>query len=133
MKTIFLNLLLLTITFVSCSKENNNETGENEIIGKWKLIQTYADPGDGSGNWMSVTENESYLLIFYANNTFERNGSLNDCSGTYSIVNTVLTLNCNNVESTYSYSIANKNLIIDGSPFYCDESCAEKFERIIDQ
>ncbi|WP_342331852.1 hypothetical protein [Pedobacter sp. FW305-3-2-15-E-R2A2] len=57
-------LLLLFIAisglFFSC-KKNKDKSEAVEIYGKWKLTETMADPGDGSGKYIKATGEPKYL------------------------------------------------------------------------
>ena len=46
------SLFLVLNIFLSCGKTNDSSS----LVGKWKLIATLADPGDGSGRWQPVSE-----------------------------------------------------------------------------
>ncbi len=68
------NFILLTAILFSladCQKATT-QTVNNSIIGKWKLSEYLADPGDGSGTWhaASSTLGSSYL-------EFKEDGTLN--------------------------------------------------------
>src|SRR5450432_3061239 len=66
------NLVLLTailFSLVACNK-TATQTINRSIIGKWKLSEYLADPGDGSGAWHPVdSSNPSYL-------EFKKDGTL---------------------------------------------------------
>lgn len=75
MKKFFL-LAAVVLAFASCKK---NTQAENEsIAGKWKLSESFADPGDGSGTWQAADPlHPSYLefkkdgrLIFSPSNIY---------------------------------------------------------------
>lgn len=65
-------LLLLFIAtsglFFSCKKDKK-EPAPVEIYGKWKLIETMSDPGDGSGKYIKATGEPKYL-------SFNKDGKL---------------------------------------------------------
>ena len=133
MKNIFLTILV-SIIVMNCSLGDDNQKAD--IIGKWKLIETYDDLGDGGGDWVIVSVDDSYTYQFKDDNTFIRSGGQSDCNGVYSLESNVeqysiLTLTCQNSEGAKrTQSFNNNYLIIDVAPYGCDESCAEKFKRI---
>ncbi len=124
--------IIITILFVSCSKEEPN-TFQNQLIGKWNLIEVYADPGDGSGTYNPVTS-EKYVE-FLANGTVKSNGPLCNLSietnegftGTYSIVTKKISGNdCQPNPLGIRFDIVDNYLIIN---FPCIEGCGEKYEK----
>jgi hypothetical protein len=48
MKKLF---LFATVLFSVAACERTTPVGNNSLIGKWKLSESLADPGDGSGTW----------------------------------------------------------------------------------
>ena len=49
---------------------------ESDLRGTWLLIEQYADPGDGSGDFRKV--NSAKTIQIFANGTFTSNGSFCD-------------------------------------------------------
>ncbi|RZK01005.1 MAG: hypothetical protein EOO43_24960, partial [Flavobacterium sp.] len=63
MKKILLSLFAIACTlYLSCKKTNSTD-GPGEVYGKWKLTETYQDPGDGSGKYRKVMGDAKYLTI----------------------------------------------------------------------
>lgn len=62
--------LFLCISFVVACKKNSLTAGS--FTGKWKLIATLADPGDGSGQWQPVTGTDKFIR-FNADSSLESN------------------------------------------------------------
>lgn len=55
-------LLCICMMFVlSCKKDGKNDS--SDITGRWKLSETLADPGDGSGKWRKA-ESTDYIQFF---------------------------------------------------------------------
>ncbi len=53
-------LLLLLFAFAACKKNPSFEN--NSLVGKWKLTESLADPGNGSGKWQKADPvNPQYL------------------------------------------------------------------------
>lgn len=100
----------ISISFLSCEKSKSTDFGSSSIVGKWKLIEVYADPGDGSGKFTKVEGGK--ILEFSSDGEVSTNASL--CS---MISNGFL-------KETSSYIIKqtsdNKNTIkIEKCPTYC--------------
>jgi hypothetical protein len=61
---------LILYTIAACKKSSVPLQINSSIVGKWKLSESYSDPGDGSGTWQKADPlNPSYL-------TFNPDGSL---------------------------------------------------------
>ncbi|TCD03790.1 hypothetical protein [Pedobacter psychroterrae] len=65
-KTLFALLIITTGLYLSCKKDQN---GPTEFYGTWKLTETLADPGDGSGKYMKVQGATRYI-------TFDQSGNV---------------------------------------------------------
>jgi len=136
MKTLY--FLLMLVFFLSCTESGSQEG--NNILGSWKLIETFNDDGSGNGgnvSWQTVSDELSYTIQFEDNSTFKiLNSSTNCYFGEYNIIDYVLTLtfstnSCN--VSKYNIDFSDNYLLLNGSPFSCDEACIEKFEKLNDQ
>jgi hypothetical protein len=114
---------------ISCDKDDGSGS-KTELTGNWKLIEVLADPGDGSGTFLSVESDK--MITFKNNGIIASNGSLcdmsinsdNPTSGTYS--SSELTYNssdCLNPEYDYSFEQVGNTLIID---YPCIEPCKAK-------
>ncbi|MDD3788879.1 MAG: hypothetical protein PHO94_09315 [Petrimonas sp.] len=87
MKKILVLLIFCGVLF-SCDKSDDTEN--TELIGKWKLTEVLADPGDGSGTFHKVSSNKT--IEFQPNGAITSNGSICEMlgettipsSGTYS-------------------------------------------------
>lgn len=128
MKKQILLLLVVSLMF-SCSNDEDNL--ETELIGKWKLIEVLADPGDGSGTFEPVRSNK--IIEFKSDGTLTTNNSLCDpysdemiSSGTYE--NNTITTGCQNPNiATISFELKNQYLILN---FISNEGYSQKFEKI---
>ncbi|TDQ28646.1 hypothetical protein [Tenacibaculum caenipelagi] len=123
-------LLLLSIGLMfSCSNDQNSF--ETELIGKWKLIEVLADPGDRSGTFEPVEGNKT--IEFKSDGTLTTNSSLCEPysdeiinSGTYE--NNTITTDCQNPNiTTISFELSNQYLILN---FISNEGYSQKFEKI---
>lgn len=132
-------LSLLTIAIIGCSSDDEKIEAEQSIIGTWKLIEVYLDPGDGSGNWSSV-EN-GYTYNFLANGQFTST-RFSECStGNYVIDSNQLTLDfdCDGFttgieepEGTFieNYTFESNTIILVPNYILCIEGCGWKFEKV---
>ena len=129
MKTVFV-FFAFVIVFATASCSSDNVKDETiDITGKWKLIEKFSDRGDGNGHWVNVSDSDSYTINFDSNGSF----ITNTCSGRYEIFQSsynTLVLHCPNEVKKRSIILRDTFLIIDGTPYICDESCAEKFIKI---
>jgi len=61
MKKILIALsIIIAGLYISCKKQDNRP---GEIYGKWKLTETWVDPGDGSGRYSKVKGGAKYITI----------------------------------------------------------------------
>lgn len=131
------SILLFASLFLilSCSKDNDDRTiAVTELIGNWKLIEIYADPGDGSGDFMPVESDKS--VKFATDNVISSNGNLcfmsiesdSPSEGTYSAEAQTFSIgDCGIVATSSSFEIVGANLIIS---YPCIEACQEKYVKI---
>ncbi len=132
MKKLLLCLWLATLAS-SCLKSDDTEPIP-ELIGTWKLVAVYNDPGDGSGDY--VTVESSKVLTFKTSNVLTSNGTICNMSitsdaattGTYSITDGVITAtDCEVSHSSIRFSIKGANLVVS---YPCIEGCLSKFVKI---
>ncbi len=124
-------LLAITLTLMSCNDNNNSET--EIIFGEWKLIETLADPGDGSGVFLPIESDK--FIEFFNDGTFTSNGTLCQMSdeitsttGTYSETESqIYPTDCNNPDLSLTFEIINSRLIIN---YFCIEPCKEKYVKV---
>jgi hypothetical protein len=104
------------------------------LIGKWKLIEVLADPGDGSGIFHTVSSDK--VIEFKPDGTVVSNGSIcymsiesnSSSSGTYSLPDsTINSSDCQNSPFKIKFSKENAKLIIR---YPCDEACIAKYIKI---
>lgn len=119
--------ILLVSNFSSCKKDKNTT-----IVNKWKLIEQYSDPGDGSGDFNPVESNKT--IEFLDNGTVVSNGSLcnmnydTDGQSTASYTDsTLITHDCELDNFAIYYEIMNDNLFLW---YPCIEGCAQKYTKI---
>src|SRR6267154_988717 len=89
------------------------------LVGKWRLTQRLADPGDGSGVFTGVTSNKT--ISFFSDSTFQSTGSMCQLSiagdqftsGNYSPHhNTITPLDCKTTPLRIFYVIQDDDLIV---------------------
>ncbi|MGJ8592455.1 MAG: lipocalin family protein [Aquaticitalea sp.] len=134
MKTKFL-IFAIVLAFFSCSDDDNiPPQAVPEVVGTWKLVGVYLDPGDGSGDFETVDSQKT--VQFMTDGTVTSNGSLcvssaetdNPMSGTYSLEeSTITSLECNDTTIPVTFELVNSQLIIH---YTCIEPCKEKYDRI---
>ena len=126
------NILLLLLVVVagltpSCSKTNSN------LIGRWKLVETLADPGDGSGTFRRVSSNKT--LEFHSDGKLTSNGEICSISnetgspstGRFSLADsTIVGDNCRDLYRKITFEKHGKILILN---FPCIEPCRAKFKK----
>jgi hypothetical protein len=128
-------VILISILFVffDCSSDG---LGKNSLIGKWKLIEVLADPGDGSGVFKPVDSNKT--LEFFEDGFVRSNGSLctfniiadQESQGIYNTEDSsIIPDNCNSnfIELKINFKIEGSRLILN---YFCIEACSEKYKRI---
>lgn len=115
------------IIVFACSKSSDNNS--NSLVGKWKLIETLSDPGDGSGTWMQTN---SYSTIQFNNDSsaYEIPADQNRTLNHYSILNdsTTILFYSDNTSLKLYFKIEQNILTLMGG---CIETCGSKYKRII--
>lgn len=142
MKKLLVFLFLVGFLF-SCSKDNEIPNVVNpELFGKWKLIATFQDPGDGSGVFESIESEKT--IEFFDNGTFSMNGPLCSLS---TVVGENITGNVNssdnspdnilnaNQDCEWDNDVNEYRVRIEGSDLViywtaCVEGCAQKYQKL---
>lgn len=139
--------LLFTVVLVfifSCTSDDSKPSEEKNLLGKWKLIEQLADPGDGSGTFLPIESNRT--IEFFSDGTVQINGILcymssevgDKESGTYNLitdsntdaenVGVILPNTCNSRSAKVYFDLPlNGDLILW---YLCIEGCGQKFEKI---
>jgi hypothetical protein len=128
MKYYSFSLLTAAILFTAACGKEGVKSGNATLAGKWKLVESLADPGDGSGKWLPVTT--STQLLLNANGTTGGTAFPNYVS--YAIKDSV-TLTFSQSDKTiqnYRYKISHDTLSMspDG-PIRCFEPCGIRFKK----
>ena len=124
--------ILISLLTINCNK---NSKADSKITGKWRLIEQLLDPGDGSGEYVTIDSEKT--LDIKSDGTFTCNGdicSINGkseyaSSGIFDSEAKTITGTACMTESLFDigYSFKSGKLIL---AFPCFEPCLQKFERI---
>ena len=118
-------IALFLFALIACTKSSDKTS--SSVIGRWKLTETLADPGDGSGRWMPATT--EYIIQFNKDSTAYEN-PVNPYRNVsrYSATNdSTLTLFYSNGTSfNFYFKIESNTLTIMGG---CIEACGTKYRR----
>jgi hypothetical protein len=126
-------LIFVALTFsgllISCDKQLLDQIPDNSIIGKWKLYQTLADPGDGSGTWYSAYR-LSYVTI-HSNGVIECTGDELYQVQSYHIVDSthVELVFKSSQKILYRFEVKNPILEINAP---CREACGLRYIKVKD-
>ena len=121
-KLLLLLSIVIGITYSSCKKNND---GLGEVYGKWKLVETLADPGDGSGKYIKTKEDLS--LVLTKSGKVEGDAMLNTES--FKVLDSVSIefKNSNPAQTiTYRYKVTNNSLWLYPP---CIEGCGFHYTR----
>ncbi|WP_460218452.1 hypothetical protein [Psychroserpens sp. MEBiC05023] len=134
MKKIVL-LGFMCLCLLSCNNDDKtNDPQLSDIVGTWKLIEYYADPGDGNVNFIPIESDK--IIVFNSDGTLSSNANLcqvfaeigQASNGTYSELDLAYTiLSCPNQPYNGSYQVVDSKLIIE---YLCIEACQEKYVKI---
>jgi hypothetical protein len=129
-------LLVAIISVVACNNNDDDQVINNgNVTGQWQLVAILADPGDGSGTFITVDSQKR--LTFNDDATLSSNGNI--CSmntdtdvatnGTYSEENQTITGSCGIAPYPITYEFDTDGNLILNHP--CIEACREKYVRIL--
>ncbi|WP_147203520.1 hypothetical protein [Segetibacter aerophilus] len=119
-----------TVLFFACTKNYIVDDSINSaIVGKWFLVETLADPGDGSGRWTPVSDPNRYYMKFNSDGSLE-----NNTPGILANLRRYKTPNDSSINFVYPdgasfslrYKIEGNSLTLSGG---CIEACGSKFIR----
>lgn len=120
---IFYNLIIVFIflSVTACEKFRS----DTSLTGKWKLTETLADPGDGSGKWVSVKNSDSYLQI-NADGTLSSNNFINYKQ--YRVIDDqkIEFIYQNGMTTILNYKLNGNSLEIKGG---CIEACGSRYKK----
>ncbi len=118
----------------SCSNDDDCSS-DLELMGEWQLIETYIDPGDGSGTFRKVESNKT--VTFHSDGTITSNGSLCDVSieadepstGTYSLENSKFKPDDCSYPSDWENDFEQNGGFLTLA-YLCFEPCVEKYRKV---
>src|SRR5882757_1019337 len=127
MKTLSFTLLLfLGLFLITCKKDNS--AGDNTLTGRWKLTETYADPGNGKENYIPVPKDNKDYAIFSTNGTLSGTAFSNAVSYVVKDSVTIAITSKDNSIENYGYKITNGVLQMSpAGPIFCIEGCGARF------
>ncbi|WP_130736341.1 hypothetical protein [Flavobacterium sp. J27] len=125
---------LIMASLSSCNNDDSCSCANNKLVGKWKLIEVLADPGDGSGTFNPIESNK--ILEFKNNNTVVTNTSMCNpfsneivVSGVYNYFASTIVTNCQNpTAASVDFEIENNNFLI--LTYISTEGYAQKYKRV---
>jgi hypothetical protein len=128
-KPVFIFGWLLATMIFSCHKDSNKTTeNSSSLCGRWILVETLADPGDGSGKWTAV-DKPIYYLQLNTDSTIKTNylTGLGVARSFKTINNSVINFIFGNGQTIMNgYHMDNDSLTLTGG---CIEACGAKFIR----
>lgn len=139
MKRHIIYIFLIAFLF-SCEKESTQELSSEvvSLIGVWELSATYFSDGGQGGDWVEVSETDSFLLYLNSDLTYVSEADIEPCHiGSYNIENSLLyfypsDIACNS--SKFGFGVENENkLVLIEQDNNCEEICSYRFDRIIAQ
>lgn len=129
-KIVLLILATAGLLYISCKKTDKGIDGPGEVYGKWKLIETMQDPGDGSGRYKKVTGAAKYLVLSKsADNAGKFEGDAIPDLFSFRILDSVKMEVSSNTYKTpliYYYKVSAKSLQLNPP---CFEGCGYRFVR----
>ena len=125
-------VLLMAIAFLSCEKDDGQAT---PLTGEWRLVEVYADPGDGSGSFEPVTSNKT--ITFGEDGNYTAQGNVCTMAETSDVGTTgKFWTEDQNVEpnecislparSGITYAFVGEELILS---YPCIEACQHKYRK----
>ena len=121
-------MILFTGLFLSCNKENAQKHNYS-LIGKWKRVETYINPGNG-GSWKPDHSNPPVTIEFTEDGRFISNSALYSGFTGYTIKpdNTIeFTPAVNGFTRDFYYSFNSDTQL--SLTFACIEGCGDRFVR----
>jgi hypothetical protein len=121
------NLILLTVilfSLVAC-KKTVTQNSNSSIVGKWRLSEYLADPGDGSGTWHSAASLNPSYLEFKEDGTLSVSPySVNSWDHFQVTSDSTIILFRGSDQFTRGYHFSTTLLTLSGG---CTEACEERY------
>lgn len=135
---IYKKLLVIAaiLFFAACSKQNGeiiDVFGDpGVLVGKWKLSESLADPGDGSGEWTKVRKSPDYYIEFKAGG--EVSGNAVPDYAVYSVKDSAIitfTKADGITYQNYAYQLKDGKLQMSpAGPIMCFEPCGSRYVKV---
>jgi hypothetical protein len=119
--------MIILFLVTSCDKENVS-LDRKTITGRWKLMETLADIGDGRGRWTAVSTKNTKIVEFRADGTLSGNAFPDYTDYTVEDSATINLIRKDLHVGAYRYSFENGKLNMGNKG--CIEACGLKFEKI---
>lgn len=123
-----LGFLLAIIFVLSCNKSREIEHGNN-LVGKWKRIETFISPGNG-GSWQPDKSNPPITMEFQADRSFSSNYHHYKNFNQYDVSGDTITfypaLNNYLRQAWFNFNTPTQLTIT----YTCIEGCGDRFVRI---
>ena len=125
MKNTILLLLLFMMILPACRKTDRAAGNNKTLPGTWTLVETLADPGDGSGTWKPASA--PLTLLFTTGNDIK--GSAFPQARRYEVLGdtTIKFIYADGTFIIYNYAITSSSLVLSGGG--CIEACGLKFSK----
>ena len=117
--------LLFAIIFSIISCQKSSQAKHSNLVGKWKLTESYMDPGDGSGVWQAADPAHPGYIEFKSDGTLITTPYNIYAATRYKTTSdsTVLFIReTDTLPMRYNFS---KTLLVLYPP--CDEGCGQKY------
>ena len=138
-------IIFLVMTLFNCSTNTTAETEEDQkVVGKWKIIEQLADPGDGSGTFSPIESERT--IEFFSDGTVRINGVLcfmssevrdqetgsymlnTDSNSDFQFDGEIIPNVCSSRSARVYFDLPVSGQLILWYP--CIEGCAQKFVRM---
>lgn len=117
-------LVLVAFTFAACKKDVQN----SGLVGKWKLTEYLADPGDGSGTWQPADPSNPQYIEFKKDGTVNYSSTATNSSARYEITSdSTMTFFSDAGDSPFRYQLSGNALSLTPP---CIEPCGQKYIRV---
>lgn len=59
-----MKFLLVALIVIACSCKDSNSSRENRLQGRWQMVSSYADIGDGKASWREADSKNPRIIEF---------------------------------------------------------------------
>ncbi len=126
MKYILRIILPIILICISCDEDDaQNNQDQNSIVGRWQLVEQYADDGGGNGTWQPITDGK--IVIINDDGTWSCNYPICNSEATVTSNSNYTATEFISTDCTVSYDFSNDTLDL---LYTCIEPCTGRFRRI---